>query len=432
MSTKIIKYHKRYIVRKHNKALSDIYKILTELITNSDESYHRLAKDIEVNHVKKIEIIINRNNKLVQIIDCAEGMSEKEMDDNVSEYGAEKSGEIKGHKGRGLYGQGLIDVLYLNDSSKSRLYSIKDNKACVGEFWYNDNDQAYDIKPLDNGQLNFFRQNFDIPQNGTIIEFNLSDKINLPRYQNLYQKLSGSYMLRFINSNSDREIYLTEIEKNKKPIKKRIEYAFIEKEYPKNSSLLLSDKKFFKYDKFPNPIEIDIKVFKAEFDLKQKIGDDANGLLIYDNDNDNSVYDLDLFGFENNPGANNIFGYIKLKNIRNLIESKLKEKDPEEILTDTRNGFDKSHKFYKQFSLQIKDLLTPIFQNLRHISNDESTESEETKKKHQEVFNKLNEFYSNLVEDKKLVSNNNFQQGLYYIYKPDLVSILNQNGKLNF
>jgi len=400
MSTKIIKYHKRYIVRKHNKALSDIYKILTELITNSDESYHRLAKDIEVNHVKKIEIIINRNNKLVQIIDCAEGMSEKEMDDNVSEYGAEKSGEIKGHKGRGLYGQGLIDVLYLNDSSKSRLYSIKDNKACVGEFWYNDNDQAYDIKPLDNGQLNFFRQNFDIPQNGTIIEFNLSDKINLPRYQNLYQKLSGSYMLRFINSNSDREIYLTEIEKNKKPIKKRIEYAFIEKEYPKNSSLLLSDKKFFKYDKFPNPIEIDIKVFKAEFDLKQKIGDDANGLLIYDNDNDNSVYDLDLFGFENNPGANNIFGYIKLKNIRNLIESKLKEKDPEEILTDTRNGFDKSHKFYKQFSLQIKDLLTPIFQNLRHISNDESTESEETKKKHQEVFNKLNEFYSNLVEDK--------------------------------
>jgi hypothetical protein len=401
MSTKIIKYHKRYIVRKHNKALSDIYKILTELITNSDESYQRLlSKNIEVNHAKKISIFINRNNKLVQIVDCAEGMSEVEMDNNVSQYGSEKSGQVKGHAGRGLYGQGLIDVLFLNDSNRSRLYSIKNNKACVGEFWYNDSDQAYDIKPIDSNQLALLRKKFDIPKNGTIIEFNLSDKINLPKYQNLYQRLSSAYMLRFINSNSDREIYLTEIEKNKKPITKKIEYTFIEKKYPKDSTLLLNDKKFFKYDKFPSPIEIDIKIFKAEFDLKQKIGDDANGLLIYDNDNDNSVYDLDLFGFENSPGANNIFGYIKLKNIRNLIESKLKEKDPEEILTDTRDGFDKSHKFYKQFSLQIKDLLTPIFQNLHHVNSDESTESEETKKKHQEVFNKLNEFYSNLVDDK--------------------------------
>lgn len=401
MSTKIIKYHKRYIVRKHNKALADIYKILTELITNSDESYQRLvAKKIEANHEKKIEVIINRNNKLIQVIDCAEGMSEKEMDDNVSLYGSEKSGAKKGHKGRGLYGQGLIDVLYLNDSCRSKLYSIKNDKMCVGEFWYNDSDQAYDIKPLDNKKLKLFRQKFGIPKNGTIIEFNLSEKINLPHFQNLCQRLSSSYMLRFINSNPERKIYLTEIEKNKKTIKQTIKYDFIENQYPEEASLVLNEQRFFKYDKFPSPIEMDIKVFKTEFDLKQKIGDDANGFLIYDNDNDNSVYDLDLFGFENNPGANNIFGYIKFKNVRNLIELKLKEKDPEEILTDTRDGFDKTHKFYKQFSLQIKDLLAPVFQNLRHVSNDTSAESEETKKKHQEVFNKLNEFYSNLVEDK--------------------------------
>ena len=44
MSEHTIKHSKRFTSRKHSKALRDIYKIFTELITNSDESYNRLKK----------------------------------------------------------------------------------------------------------------------------------------------------------------------------------------------------------------------------------------------------------------------------------------------------------------------------------------------------------------------------------------------------
>ncbi|MBU1177143.1 MAG: helix-turn-helix domain-containing protein [Patescibacteria group bacterium] len=403
MPEHIIKNSKRFASRRHGKALRDIYKIFTELITNSDESYNRLEKKgINIDYIKSIEIYIDRRTRVIRVIDYAEGMNQKDIEENFGKYGAIKSGSKKGHDGRGLYGQGLTDVLFLNPSSTSNLYSIKDDELYICSFYYKEDDQIYSHNRLSKKELKKYRQKYNIKKNGTVIEFELPSfkKINLPEFQNLFRGLSDSYMLRFINSNPDRNITLIETENKKNPVSKKIEYKFVEKLYSNDVSKILDKKLYFKpYEEF-KPVEIDICLYKAKFDLVQKIGENANKILVYDANYDNSVYDLDFFGFEKNLGANNIFGYIKLTNAREIIDEKLNEEIPEEILTDTRNGFDKSQLFYKYFSNKVKDLLYPIFDEFKNSEEDASDLSEETKKRHSEVFKKLNKIYSDLVGEK--------------------------------
>ncbi len=400
MSEHTIKHSRRFTARKHSKALRDIYKIFTELITNSDESYNRLKKqDVNIDYPKDIKIYVDRKTRLIKIVDYAEGMNLKDIKDAFEKYGAIKSGSKKGHKGRGIYGQGLTDVLFLNPYSKSSLYSIKDNKLCSCLFYYKGDEQIYFDDNFGQQELKKYRQKYDIKRNGTVIQFQLPEKINLPQFQNLVNGLTNSRMLRFINSNPDRNIILIETENSKKPVERQIKYNFVEKIYSDKVSKIFDKRLYFKYENF-KPVEIDISLYEANFDLKQEISEDANGILIFDAHHDNCVYDLDFFGFDKSLGANNIFGYIKLTNAREIIDEKLEETIPEEILTDTRDGFEKSHQFYKHFSSQIKDLLAPIFDKLKDSEKDTSSESEETQKRHQEVFNKLNKIYSELVGKK--------------------------------
>jgi len=403
MAEHTIKHSKRFTSRQHSKTLGDIYKIFTELITNSDESYNRLKKKgMNTNLTKSIKIYVDRNTRIIRVVDYAEGMNQEDIKENFEKYGAIKSGIKKGYKGRGLYGQGLTDVLFLNPSLPSKLYSIKDNKLYICSFYYKGDEQIYSDKKSSENELKKYKQKYGIKKNGTIIEFELPapEKINLPQFQKLFKGLSESYMLRFINSNPDRDITLIETENGKDSVSMKIEYNFVEKLYSNDVSKILDKRLYFKPYKEFNPVKINICLYKANFDLIQRIGDNANGILVYDANHDNSVYDLDFFGFEKNLGANNIFGYIKLTNARKIIDKKLNEENPEEILTDTRNGFDKSQPFYKYFSNQVKDLLAPIFDEFKDSEKDTSSLSEETKKRHSEVFKKLNKIYSDLVGEK--------------------------------
>ena len=98
MPEHIIKNSKRFASRRHGKALRDIYKIFTELITNSDESYNRLEKKgINIDYIKSIEIYIDRRTRVIRVIDYAEGMNQKDIEENFGKYGAIKSGSKKKH-----------------------------------------------------------------------------------------------------------------------------------------------------------------------------------------------------------------------------------------------------------------------------------------------------------------------------------------------
>src|SRR3990172_5643191 len=110
----------RQIRRQFARAIGkSIPKILTELITNADDSYRRLVDgtktDGETYNIEDpapITIIFERGKRIFRVIDNAEGLTDKEMTDRFVTYGQESHDRQQGFKTRSLFGKGLRDVLF--------------------------------------------------------------------------------------------------------------------------------------------------------------------------------------------------------------------------------------------------------------------------------------------------------------------------------
>jgi len=121
-----VQFASRYIKRKQSDAVvKNLLKTLTEPITNSDDSYGEIIKS-EIgseNAIYPITIFINKKIGLVRITDQAQGMSESELKEKFKVYGAAKSSAYKGGNSRGIFGQGISDVLFNHQNGKIK--SIK-------------------------------------------------------------------------------------------------------------------------------------------------------------------------------------------------------------------------------------------------------------------------------------------------------------------
>ncbi|MGH2637922.1 MAG: hypothetical protein ACRDF4_01330 [Rhabdochlamydiaceae bacterium] len=212
-----LKFDTRHIKREFQKALrGSIPKILTELITNADDSYRRLAQNQgNSKEVPKLEmpapIIIefNRRKNLFSVTDHAEGLTDKQMEDRFVTYGRDSRDHQSGHNTRGLFGKGLRDVLFTQHHG--RVKSIKDGKFYVCEFRWKDkagnNSPMIDIKaprPVDES----LRKALGITTNGTRVEFELAKDVRKPQTPKLLETLNRFYMLRNINANGERQIVL--------------------------------------------------------------------------------------------------------------------------------------------------------------------------------------------------------------------------------
>jgi hypothetical protein len=116
----------------------DFFKIITEIILNADDSYRRLEDSHQINSKQTIKIMFDRDERILTIIDNAEGMSYDDMKRIFSNYGGDHS-KYQNHQGvRGLFGQGAGDVLYNAAFSKkiAQIISFKDNQVTKCKFYY--------------------------------------------------------------------------------------------------------------------------------------------------------------------------------------------------------------------------------------------------------------------------------------------------------
>jgi HSP90 family molecular chaperone len=109
----------RQIRRQFARAIGkNIPKILTELITNADDSYRRLedgsnAGDADrTNEPVPITIIFERGKRTFRVVGNAEGLTDKDMEERFVTYGQESRDRQRGFKTRSLFGKGLRDVLF--------------------------------------------------------------------------------------------------------------------------------------------------------------------------------------------------------------------------------------------------------------------------------------------------------------------------------
>ncbi len=382
-----VQFASRYIKRKQSDAVGkNLLKTLTEPITNSDDSYGEIIKFEPGNDniAFPIFIFIDRKKRLIRITDNAQGMTRDDLEAKFKEYGAAKSSAYKGGNSRGIFGQGISDVLFYHQNGTIK--TIKNDEASVCNFYWK-KDRQYISVDKQRGKVSEVAKEWGINNNrGTVVEF-VVDNNTIHDYENLVKKLKVFYMLRMINANDKRRVKL--VYKDTKGTKESvIKYQFPEGE-------LVTHKDFtFEFENY-SPVKVDIILKKSAIPLPT-IGDEReNGLLVYDEKE--AIYDQTFFGLDDLPGADKFFGFMKLTGAREIILSKINDpKHPESILTDSRDGFDKQRDFYKQLALKVKDLLWPILSEERSKKTNEGV-SASTIEKHRKAFEELNKLYAQLT-----------------------------------
>ena len=124
------------------------------------------------------------------------------------------------------------------------------------------------------------------------------------------------------------------------------------------------------------------------------------GLLIHDENK--NVMDLQLFSFDEDPNSKYYFGYLELKGAYEVIRDFM-DKEDEEILTDTRDGFHRGHPFYRELKKAVDRWLKKIISKDQLEESKDSLLSKETKEKQKEAFKQLNELYEKINADSELL-----------------------------
>ena len=381
----------RFIRRHMNKALRRSYlKALTEPITNSDDSYRRLEKDSTGKQDKPKSIIVFADGKRDQfdVLDHAEGIFHEEMIDSFTEYGEEKRTHSLG--GRGVFGQGLSDVLFSREQG-GWIHSIKNGSYTAAQFKWKKKKEEGVLRerrvirvPESRHVDKAIRQQLDIPAgNGTRVCFKFKEA-RFPTGEELLQRLSQFYMLRLINSNPGREVFVQYLDQNGNGHTQAIRYDFPQ------GVLLGRLSRSMTYDGVD--ISIQGELYRCDNPLPQAdAGEDRQGgLLVYDEEH--SVLDLSLFGYDNDPLAIRFWGKLCLDGAHQLIRKKLKEQD--EIVTETRDGFVRTHSFYVKIKEIVDEWLRPFVEAERsRVVQQESALTDETHREHKKAFEMLNGLY---------------------------------------
>jgi len=358
-----VQFAPRYIKRKQSDAVGkNLLKTLTEPITNSDDSYREIVKSEpgSENAVFPITIFIDRKKRLIRLIDNAQGMNSNELELTFKEYGAAKSSAYRGGSSRGIFGQGITDVLFYHHDGKIK--SVKDGEASICSFYWKKDKQYISVEKQKKPTAQISKEWGINNGRGTVVEFVVDNTTTVHDYDKLVTKLSVFYMLRLINVNDKRAIKLIYKDTGGKK-ESIIKYQFPKGDFVEHKEFILE---FENYD----PVKIDVNLYKSNTPL-QTVGDERdNGLLV--SDNKEAVYDQTFFGFDDLPGADKFFGFMRLTGAREIILAKINDrKHPEAILSDSRDGFNKQHDFYKQLALKVKDWLYPILNEERRKRTNE-------------------------------------------------------------
>ncbi len=326
------------------------------------------------------------------VIDAAEGMSATELETKFEKYGAEKSGASEGHSVRGLFGQGICDVVYSH--SPGAIRTVKENRAAECLFtWGGPPSEAPEYEVIDRGAVTSrVRQDWGLSAgNGTAVSFVLAEKCRLPQTpEALVARLSNFYMLRLINADPACNVRLDQV-RHGATESSRLQYFF-----PRGQVVKPFHAKI-EFEEFP-PMVADGIIVRSDSPLPSKeSGDDrATGLLIVDEAD--AVYDQTFFRFESSPYLDHVYGVIRLTGLREILRSKLES--GEALLTESRDGFDAKKGLYRALDEQLFPILDPIFRKeIERRSQPEKGLSQTAEKKLKKAFEKLNDLFEDLTKE---------------------------------
>ena len=207
--------------RDMQNALGDnILRYITELLTNSDDSYKRLESDYpEQINDNIIYISLEKDRRsdgfVLSVTDHAEGMSKETLEQKFGNYAGDNARGIVSHA-RGIFGQGASDVLKAAASEKktAKIETFYDNKLNRLIYNIDDNlDGDIDVNEINvtGNQLKQLRDNLNIPGNGTKLSFGIPSTVKFTKkiIDSLPESIEKYPYLRYLLNQNNRRIVYT-------------------------------------------------------------------------------------------------------------------------------------------------------------------------------------------------------------------------------
>jgi len=281
----------------------------------------------------RIIISLDSTNNSFSVLDFAEGISGKSMDECVGTYGSEASGLKDGKSVRGFYGRGLKEAILGLGFGEVR--SIK--SGYVYQCFLKEDGTYTRNRPRPAKLVDYLDLGVPCGKNGTKVHiYNLRTK-RMPPWAWMTYALSYHCCLRDIMGSSRRRVILSNGERNE-----------ILKYEPPTGKLVLTKRRIgipgFK-------ATVDLNVYVASGPLSQDGYTRNGGLIIRSR---NAIHESTLFRFDYNPYASRIFGEARCDFIDDLMSR------GELVVNDKRDGLDHHHPFTKSLRKVIEDELQPI------------------------------------------------------------------------
>ncbi len=418
----------------YTSVVKSFAKSVTEPITNSDTSYKRQLKlsdasgllekafslskgqQFDMSQAKleleragfkrdiEIHLYTAKGYKLpprtCEIVDHAEGMSPEELKGAFKEFAADKSGVSKGRPGRSLFGRGVSDVLLGHKGGM--FFSCKDGVLSKLDLSF---DPQTDKQPKATLTANEKPKNSELKDlhlipgtNGSCVRFTLHEDCPIPDEGTIVPLLTQFYMLRLINADPNTNIKVIRYRAGSKHFEDRLDYDFPIGDVIEKFSFTISD---------PVPgaslKPLQIRGIVARATLKEGLpgkearDQRANGLLIVD-DKD-AILDLTFLPqFEDAPYLRNIFGIIRIDNIRDVLAWYLNN-GKDSPLTPSRDGFDPKHEFSRLLFKEMAKYLEPVYRREEERYNRSASEnlSKEARQRLNEAIKEINKLLKDLI-----------------------------------
>ncbi len=373
---------------------SGLIDLILQLRTNERIDTSVLKAKIPKTHRGTIllEVITHgKKARMCRVIDCGPGMTAEELD---SKFGVYAKAKATGQKTRSLFGRGALDVLLYHEDSM--IYSVREGElASCSVFWADDTKiRIENLGSVSEALLSKHGLPKSLIKGGTVVEFRAKEGTSIPNEDQIVDKIGKFYMLRLIAADPNIDLRVVRSRASGK-IESSVEYDF-----PIGTVLGSFDETLDlgPDGKFP----LNVVVARSDEPLHTdsiRIDQRENGLLFVD-END-AVLDLTLLPeYDKNPFLQHLFGVVRIKGIRSLLEAKLEAIDAEDILTVERDGFNKKHDVTQNLFSMLESLLKPIYQSEeKRQRKGSSNRSDKLTIRVKEALKALNDFNKKETDD---------------------------------
>ena len=350
--------------RDMQNALGDnILRYITELLTNSDDSYKRLESDYpeQVND-NIIYIALEKDRRsdgfVLSVTDHAEGMSKETLEQKFGNYAGDNARGIVSHA-RGIFGQGASDVLKAaaNEKKTAKIETFYNNKLNRLIYNIDENlDGDIDVNEINvtGNQLKQLRDNLNIPGNGTKLSFGIPSTVKFTKkiIDSLPESIEKYPYLRYLLNQNNRRIVYTFNGTSRDLTSESYQFKDDSKIYDNDFMLFYEGNKY-----------------KCHLNMYKNENKSEDGTNIIVRDEYYSVYDNTMFDFKNSPSAQNISGELIIEGMYELCYDHLNREQAEAIVYDNRTGFDTRTSFYQELNKVLHPILDRVIkENGKNVS----------------------------------------------------------------